>query len=117
MVESPTKNGPKKSHANWTTIGAGIAGGVLLALQGVNLSELTQVGEQGRQRAIALEGIEKTLEGQAQILKDLDVSIKQNNTILENGAKLLESDSRSLDNQQRILELLEKNLEIRKNQP
>jgi hypothetical protein len=110
------KNGGKHS-VDWTKILTGALGAALLGLQGINISEVTQVGEQGRQRAIALEGIEKSLENQTAILEGLETSIKQNGEILANGSKMLDSDSQALQNQQKILDLLQKNLEARNSHP
>jgi hypothetical protein len=118
-----TENGSKKT--DWNRIVTTGLGVILLGLQGVNLSELGSVGEQGReraqslkaieqegqQRAVALAGIEKTLANQGKILEHIDVSIEQNRKILENGSQLIQADTDQLAYQRKILDLLQKNLE------
>jgi uncharacterized protein HemX len=113
MTQNDPENEPKMTTAGWTKIAASVLGAILVGLQGVNLNELGQVSEQGKQRAEALKGISASLANQTKILEGLEVSIKQNSSILENGSKMLDHDSKSLDNQQRIMELLEKNMEVR----
>lgn len=79
------------------TTGLGV---ILLGLQGVNLSEIGQVGAGGEKRQALLE--------------QLLVISKDINTSLANQSKMLDHDSRSFENQQRILETLTKAIDERR---
>jgi hypothetical protein len=96
------ENGPKKNGAKWTTVGAGIAGGILLALQGINLSEIGHVSDDGQKRMEVLQQL-------VTISKDIDASLKNQN-------QMLAHDDQSFQNQKEILETLKKAIEERREQ-
>ena len=103
---APATNGAK--HTDWGKIVTGVVGALILGLQGVNLSEIGQVGAGGEKRQVLLEQL-------IVISKDIEKS-------LDNQTKMLEHDNRSFENQQQILttltgainerrDLLQKNLD------
>ena len=102
------------NEVQWGKIATGVMGGLLLALQGINLTELGNVATQGNARAETLKQIEQEGMQRAAALKDLSKSLDNQTRILENGSKLLDADSRSLVNQEKMLNLLEKGFERRK---
>jgi hypothetical protein len=106
--EKPATDQGDRRTANITKIVSAAAGAIILTLQGVNLSELGNVSEEGRQRAIALKGIEQSIEQNSKIQQDLVHSIQQNSDILKNGADMLKYDNEQLRNQEKIIELLQR---------
>jgi hypothetical protein len=110
---SKSNGGNGKSSALWGKIGAGAVGGILLALQGLNLSELGNVADAGNKRAESLKIIEQEGMQRAKALEGIAQSIEQNSEILKNGTEMLRHDSDQLENQRKILDLLERNLEAK----
>ena len=93
---------PESKTALWAKIGAGVGGGILLALQGVNLSELGHVSNDGQKRM-------ETLQQLLVISKDIDESLKNQN-------QMLAHDVQSIENQQEILNTLKTAIQERRDQ-
>ena len=74
---------------DWTKIVGAVAGGVLLALQGANLSEVSHGNSNGEKRM-------ETLQQLLVISKNIDASLK-------NQTQMLEHDEQSASNQKVIL--------------
>jgi hypothetical protein len=90
----------EKKSTDWSKIVTGALGVIILGLQGVNLSEIGQVGAGGEKRQALLE--------------QLIVISKDINTSLTNQSKMLEHDNRSFENQQQILDTLTKAINERR---
>lgn len=98
-TQTPSTPPPANGSAKWTRIGAALGGGLLLAMQGVNISETT---------------------GQTHLIERLDVGLKQQSNLIQevnhegaridkaliNQQKMIESMDALLQNQNAALELL-----------
>ena len=85
---------------DWSKIITSALGVILLGMQGLNLSEIGQVGAGGEKRQVLLER-----------LIVISTNIEKS---LDNQSKMLDHDSRSFENQQRILETLTKAIDERR---
>jgi hypothetical protein len=100
--ETPKNN----KTTQWTKIGAGVAGGVLLALQGVNLSEVIGTAD-------LVKRTEEAIERQGQLIKEINNESRQIETGLENQRTMMTNQSllidrinKTIDNQTEILKSL-----------
>ena len=99
MAENGAKSGNGK-HTDWSKIVTGALGVILLGMQGVNLSEIGQVGAGGEKRQALLEQL-------IVISHDIEISLKNQN-------QMLEHDNKSFENQQQILDTLTKAIDERR---
>jgi hypothetical protein len=104
-----TETEKKTSHLDWGKIASGVVGALILALQGVNLSEIGSSAEQGNKRMEVLQQL-------LVISKSVDQSLHNQNEILRNGADLITRDNESLKNQTEILNTLKTAIEERRKQ-
>jgi hypothetical protein len=96
-----------KTATSWTKIGAGIAGGVLLALQGVNLSEVIGTAD-------LVKRTEEAIERQGVLIKEIDaesrrieIGLENQKTIINNQTVLIDRVNRTIDNQTEMIKLLQ----------
>jgi hypothetical protein len=95
-----------KKTANWTKVGATIAGGVLLALQGVNLSEVIGTAD-------LVKRTEEAIERQGELIKQIndesrriETGLENQHTMMANQAVLIDRVNKTIDNQTDILKSL-----------
>jgi methyl-accepting chemotaxis protein len=96
----------KKSNANWTKVGATIAGGVILTLQGVNLSEIIGTAD-------LVKRTEEAIEQQGRLIKEIndeskriEIGLENQRTMMQNQATLIDRVNKTIDNQTEILKSL-----------
>ena len=94
-------------NANLTRVLTILAGGAMLALQGVNLSEVASGNAQGNQRMDVLQHLVRISEDQTNLLE-------ASKKILENGTLELARDEESLTNQTKILNTLNRAIDERR---
>lgn len=99
----------KNSKPQWTKIGAGVAGGVLLALQGVNLSEVIGTSD-------LVKRTEQAIEQQGVLIKEIDaesrrieIGLENQKTIINNQTVLIDRVNKTIDTQTEILKHLQQN--------
>jgi hypothetical protein len=97
---------PTKKTTSWTKIGAGIAGGVLLALQGVNLSEVIGTAD-------LVKRTEEAIERQGELIKEInaeshriETGLENQRTMMQNQGVLIDRVNKTIDNQTEILKSL-----------
>jgi hypothetical protein len=105
MTESENEHPTKKTHS-WTKIGAGVAGGVLLALQGVNLSEVIGTAD-------LMKRTEEAIERQGELIKEInneshriETGLENQRLIMQNQSVLIDRVNKTIDNQTEMLKNL-----------
>jgi hypothetical protein len=117
MATTPGTNGRPTngliSKENLGKIIAGVAGALVLGLQGVSLSEVSHGNQNGERRMEMLEellkiskDVDRSLDNQTKLLETMETSLTNQNNILENGSKNLANDEESLKQQGQILQTL-----------
>jgi methyl-accepting chemotaxis protein len=103
MTEDET---PKTKPTSWTKIGAGVAGGVLLALQGVNLSEVIGTAD-------LVKRTEQAIEQQSALIKEInaesthiEAALENQRTIINNQGLLIDRVNKTIDNQTEMIKTL-----------
>jgi hypothetical protein len=106
MIESENDQSPKTKTPNWQKIGAGVAGGVLLALQGVNLSEVIGTAD-------LVKRTEEAIERQGELIKQIndesrriETGLENQHTMMENQRVLIDRVNKTIDNQTEMLKSL-----------
>jgi hypothetical protein len=110
MPEEESKPEPKArkmTGADWTKIIGGCLGVVLVALQGVNLSETSNVAEGGEKRTVLLEKL-------IEISHGMNDSLNNQTLILQNDTKMIQDDSLLLQKQELILSTINDAIEKRR---
>jgi flagellar motility protein MotE (MotC chaperone) len=105
MIESENEH-PTKKTTSWTKIGAGVAGGLLLALQGVNLSEVIGTAD-------LVKRTEEAIERQGELIKEInkeshriETGLENQRLIMQNQTVLIDRVNKTIDNQTEMLKSL-----------
>jgi hypothetical protein len=102
---SEDEHAPKK-NANWTKIGAGAAGGVLLALQGVNLSEVLGTADLVKRTEQAIEQQGKLIQEINAESRRIEIGLENQHTMMQNQAVLIDRINKTIDNQTEMIKVL-----------
>jgi small-conductance mechanosensitive channel len=101
------------SAATWTQIGGGIVAAVIVALQGANLNETSNVVETGQKIVATGEKRTTLLEEILDISKNMDQGLRNQTEILRNEVSMMASDDRSLKMQGEILNTIKEAISAR----